>query len=343
MDLSPKRPSVLAALAVTLVTVAVVSYELGAKAGQDATQMVSASTGVRPLVTPSTSAAAMLKVKSVQTATNSDWKGAPVQQETVLVAPEHMKQELYIPTDVRQHQSFASKVLAMFGMASIVAGVFAMFASQQKGSEWTPLNDNKKWAMAAAAAPNPVYKCSTSEGDFEVELFLDQLPVTAANWMDLADSGFYNGIHFHRVIPNFMLQFGCPFAQDPKDPRCGTGGPAPKSTFKANLELVGEQEIERNVQGNIPDEMEVQISNEPFTLSMANTGMPNSGGSQFFINTVHNDFLDYWRDDLSPSKHPVFGCVTDGFDVVMKISGLPTDDRDSPVTPVKMISVERVN
>ena len=52
---------------------------------------------------------------------------------------------------------------------------------------------------------------------------------------------------------------------------------------------------------------------------MANTGQPNSGGSQFFVNTVHNDFLDHWRDDLSPSQHPVFGKVTSGMDVVMKI------------------------
>ena len=64
--------------------------------------------------------------------------------------------------------------------------------------------------------------------------------------------------------------------------------------------------------GNIPDELVDKTSNEPGTLSMANTGQPNSGGSQFFVNTVHNDFLDWWRSDLSPSKHPVFGKVVSG-------------------------------
>jgi cyclophilin family peptidyl-prolyl cis-trans isomerase len=64
--------------------------------------------------------------------------------------------------------------------------------------------------------------------------------------------------------------------------------------------------------GNIPDELVDKTSNEPGTLSMANTGQPNSGGSQFFVNTVHNDFLDWWRSDLSPSQHPVFGKVVSG-------------------------------
>lgn len=71
--------------------------------------------------------------------------------------------------------------------------------------------------------------------------------------------------------------------------------------------------------GNIPDEFNQRIPNSPGTLSMANTGMPNSGGSQFFINVVSNNFLDWWRDDLSPSKHPVFGCVVEGMEVIHKI------------------------
>ena len=91
--------------------------------------------------------------------------------------------------------------------------------------------------------------------------------------------------------------------------------------------------------GNIPDELVDKTSNEPGTLSMANTGQPNSGGSQFFVNTVHNDFLDHWRDDLSPSQHPVFGKVTSGMDVVMKIGKTRCDANDNPVTPVMMKSV----
>ena len=91
--------------------------------------------------------------------------------------------------------------------------------------------------------------------------------------------------------------------------------------------------------GNIPDELVDKTSNEPGTLSMANTGRPNSGGSQFFVNTVHNDFLDWWRSDLSPSQHPVFGKVTSGMDVVNKIGKMPTDPGDAPIKPVMMNSV----
>eukprot|EP00908_Phaeocystis_cordata_P023466 Transcript_5893.p2 GENE.Transcript_5893~~Transcript_5893.p2 ORF type:complete len:90 (+),score=49.72 Transcript_5893:557-826(+) len=86
---------------------------------------------------------------------------------------------------------------------------------------------------------------------------------------------------------------------------------------------------------------DLKLSNEPGTLSMANTGQPNSGGSQFFINTVHNSFLDYF-DPSTPSKHPVFGKVTDGMDIVNKINTTPTGPGDKPKTPVVMEKIEIV-
>ena len=94
--------------------------------------------------------------------------------------------------------------------------------------------------------------------------------------------------------------------------------------------------------GNIEDEFleTAKFSNEPGTLSMANTGRPNSGGSQFFINTVHNDYLDWFSP--GPSKHPVFGQVTEGMDIVQKIEGTPTNAQDRPDTPVQMIRVRVV-
>lgn len=121
-----------------------------------------------------------------------------------------------------------------------------------------------------------------------------------------------------------MNQFGCPHAKDPNSGRAGTGGPDPDSTFT----VVGTGEVITRTRGNIPDELHdskcrrprtagarltkcrsvgavaTETSNEPGTLSMANTGAPNSGGSQFFINTVHNDFLD-WFNPQTPSAHPV--------------------------------------
>ncbi len=147
---------------------------------------------------------------------------------------------------------------------------------------------------------NPTAVFDTSEGTFKAEIFLDQMPVTAANFISLAKSGFYDGLHFHRVIPNFMLQFGCPHSKDPNSSRAGTGGPP---------------------HGTIKDEFTAKISNEPGTLSMANTGSPNSGGSQFFVNTVHNSFLD-WFDRSTQSQHPVFGKVNEGMDIVKQIEGL---------------------
>ena len=163
--------------------------------------------------------------------------------------------------------------------------------------------------------PNPTATFETSLGNFTVELFMDQMPVTAGNFLSLAKQGFYDGLHFHRVIPNFMIQFGCPYSKDAMSPRAGTGGPP---------------------SGNIKDEHTAKLSNEPMTLSMANTGRPNSGGSQFFINTVHNHYLDWFTP--GPSKHPVFGKVTSGQDVVKKIETTPTQD-DRPVTPVQVVKV----
>ena len=164
--------------------------------------------------------------------------------------------------------------------------------------------------------PNPTATFETSLGNFTAELFLDQMPLTAGNFLKLAKSGFYDGLHFHRVIKNFMVQFGCPFSKDPKSPNAGTGGPPT---------------------GDIKDEFTVKLSNEPLTLSMANTGRPNSGGSQFFINTIHNDFLDWFTP--GQSKHSVFGKIIGGQDVVKKIEMSPTDGEDRPRTPVQVIRV----
>lgn len=164
--------------------------------------------------------------------------------------------------------------------------------------------------------PNPTATFETSLGSFTVELFADQMPYTAGHIANLMKGGFYDGLHFHRVIPNFMVQFGCPYSKDPKSPKAGMGGPPG---------------------GDIKDEHTAKLSNEPMTLSMANTGAPNSGGSQFFINTVHNDFLDWFTP--GPSRHPVFGKVVSGQDVIKRIEATPTDGDDRPKTPVQCLKV----
>ena len=192
-------------------------------------------------------------------------------------------------------------------------------------------------ATLATMSGNPTAKCTTSMGEFTVELFEDELPITVGNFKDLAKTGFYEGLTFHRVIPNFMNQFGCPLSKDPKSPRAGTGGPEGGTSF----ETADGKTITRNGGGNIPDELTAKLSNEIGTLSMANTGAPDSGGSQFFINTKHNAFLD-WFDSSTPSAHPVFGKITDGMDVINAINTVPTGPGDKPITPVVMEKIEKI-
>ena len=165
---------------------------------------------------------------------------------------------------------------------------------------------------------NPTATFETSAGTFKAEIFVEQMPVTAGNFVDLVKAEFYDGLHFHRVIANFMIQFGCPHSSDPQSSRAGTGSPP---------------------HGTIQDEhpAEHRISNEPCTLSMANTGQPNSGGSQFFINTVHNHYLDWFSPGAS--KHPVFGKISEGMDVVEQIGSTPTGTGDRPVAPIQVVRI----
>jgi len=179
---------------------------------------------------------------------------------------------------------------------------------------------------------------NTSMGTVTAELFLREMPLTASNFIDLANTGFYDGIHFHRVIPDFMAQFGCPLAKDPYSNRAGTGGPTPGSQFRnmATGAVVTRMDDGQGG-GTIQDEFTVKIGNERGTLSMANTGQPNTGGSQFFMNVVNNSSLD-WFDNSSPSQHPVFGVIVSGMEVVDAITRVPARD-DAPITPIKMLSV----
>lgn len=172
------------------------------------------------------------------------------------------------------------------------------------------------------ATPNPTAVFQTSLGNFEAEIFLGQMPITAGNFVSLARDGFYDGLHFHRVVADFMVLFGCPFTRDPDDARAGSGGPP---------------------HGTIPDEFldSARFSNEAGTLAMANKNRPNTGGSQFFINTANNEYLDWFRP--GPSGHPVFGKVTRGFELVEAISRLKTDLGSRPLTPIAMHAIKIVD
>jgi peptidylprolyl isomerase len=182
-----------------------------------------------------------------------------------------------------------------------------------------PLNADELAAYQATMTndKNPVAEVVTNEGTFKLELFEDTMPITAGNFIKLAEEGFYNGVQFHRVIPGFMIQGGDPITKTKEYLRYGTGGPG----------------------YSIPDEHIVgeYLTNVRGTISMANSG-PNSGGSQFFINVADNTNLDFDKQPLS-SKHPVFGRIIDGMDTIDAISLAPTNERDLPVEPIVIESI----
>ena len=153
----------------------------------------------------------------------------------------------------------------------------------------------------------------TSQGTVKIELFLEQSPITAGNFKKLVEEGFYDGTRFHRVISGFMIQGGDPNSKDVNNKEAwGRGDPGYK----------------------IQDEFVEGLSNTRGTISMANAG-PNSGGSQFFINVADNTPLD-WDKQPSTSKHPVFGRVVEGMDVVDSIANSATSGPpfDRPVEDV---------
>ena len=182
---------------------------------------------------------------------------------------------------------------------------------------------------------NPVVVFDTSEGVISVEVFLDKVPLTASSFLDLVERGFYDGLHFHRVIEGFVLQFGCPFSREPQSQKAGTGAPDPGSSFTVREGARKGETVERDAQGMIQDEHVWRKQNSLGTLSMANTGEPHSGGSQFFFNLGANNFLDWFNPETAAS-HVVFGRVLLGMGVVEKIARAETGENDRPIRPIQM-------
>lgn len=159
---------------------------------------------------------------------------------------------------------------------------------------------------------NPIAVLETNKGVIEIELYDDAMPITAGNFMKLIREGFYDGSKFHRVIDGFMVQGGDPITKTDEVGRYGTGGPGYA----------------------IPDEHIAgeKLTNVRGTIAMANSG-PDSGGSQFFINLVDNTNLDFDKPPLQ-SKHPVFGQVTMGMDVVDSIAAVETGPTSLPLEDI---------
>jgi cyclophilin family peptidyl-prolyl cis-trans isomerase len=149
---------------------------------------------------------------------------------------------------------------------------------------------------------NKIAEFDTKMGKFKIELFSDKAPLTVGNFIKLVDKGFYNGLIFHRVIPNFMIQAGCPH---------GTGRGGPGYTIRDEFHPA----LKHNAKG---------------ILSMANAG-PDTGGSQFFITVAPTPWLD--------GHHSIFGKVIEGMDVVESISKVNKDRNDKPLKDVVISSI----
>ena len=161
------------------------------------------------------------------------------------------------------------------------------------GSFWDFKKDEGESKVA-----NRIAAFDTNMGEFEIELFEDKTPITTKNFIDLAQEGFYDGVIFHRIIDGFMIQGGDP---------TGTGMGGPGYT--------------------IEDEFTPELTHESEgILSMANTGRPHTGGSQFFITLAATPWLD--------GHHTVFGKVVKGMEVVREIGHVKTGPQDRPVHDV---------
>lgn len=189
-------------------------------------------------------------------------------------------------------------ILAIATMMLIAAGC----SGNGTGPAAEPKPKEPSQMQSVSQGKNRLAYIETSMGSFTVELFEDKAPITTKNFIDLTEKGFYNGLIFHRVIDNFMIQGGDPNGN-------GTGGPG----------------------YTIKDEFHPSLKHDTAgILSMANAG-PNSGGSQFFITLDKTPWLD--------GKHAVFGKVVDGLDVVKAIGKVKTGANDKPVEPVTLQKV----
>lgn len=202
-------------------------------------------------------------------------------------------------------------------LIAIFAVTLSFHAEAIKKEKTNVKNESKESTEPKGKKKNMIATFETSMGTFKITLFNDKAPKTVENFVGLAQgtkewtdpktnkptkTPFYNGLKFHRVIPNFMIQGGCPLGN-------GTGGPGYRFADEFHPELK---------------------HNKPGLLSMANAG-PNTNGSQFFVTVAATPWLD--------NRHTIFGEVTEGMDVVLAISNAKTLPGDKPVTDIVIKSV----
>src|SRR2546427_165526 len=169
-------------------------------------------------------------------------------------------------------------------------------------------------AAAPVRAQNPRVEVKTTAGNFAIELYPDKAPKTVANFLQYANSGFYNGTIFHRVIDGFMIQGG---------------------GFEPGMR-------QKPVRSPIKNEADNGLKNKSYTVAMARTSEPHSASSQFFINVKDNDFLDHTAPSSQGWGYCVFGKVVEGQDVVDRIKQAKTGKRGGHAdVPVEDVIIER--
>jgi len=195
-------------------------------------------------------------------------------------------------------QSVRERSIVMVKAACLAAGLAVAALGGEQSAEQKPKQEK---TVITETYQNPQILIKTSKGDILVELFEKEAPNTVANIITLAENGFYRDLKFHRIIPGFMAQGGCPYSRDGARGAPGTGGPG----------------------YCIADETDSGLKfDKPFLMAMANAG-PDTNGSQFFITFAPTPWLD--------GRHTIFGKVIEGFDVLKKIeaagsrSGRPTE------------------
>ncbi len=168
-------------------------------------------------------------------------------------------------------------------------------------------------------AANPIVEFETNQGNFKIELYPEKAPKTVSNFLYYVDNGFYKETIFHRVISNFMIQGG---------------------GFTREL-------LEKKTQPPITNESNNGLVNTTGTVAMARTNDPNSATSQFFINLIDNNFLNYTSPEPSSVGYCVFGKIIEGMNVIHKIGQLPTGNSrgfsDVPIRPVIIINAKHIN
>jgi cyclophilin family peptidyl-prolyl cis-trans isomerase len=171
--------------------------------------------------------------------------------------------------------------------------------------------------VSAAETANPVVVMETNKGTVKIELWEDKAPISVANFLSYVDSGYYDGLIFHRVIPGFMAQGG---------------------GFTPDM-------VQKSTSDQIKNEATAELKNNRGTLAMARTQVVDSATSQFFINLVDNDFLNHTDESARGFGYAVFAEVVEGMDVVDLIAEVETGSsgmyQDVPKEPIIITSISR--